>query len=234
LYKPNNIYNADAEVSIQNIEDESIDLVLTDPPYGISRDSGFKSMNRNGIDFGEWDKEFDQVGWLSLVAPKIKKGGSIIIFNSIENFGLIKRELERHGFQSKEFITWVKTNPMPRNRDRLYVTSRETAIWLTKGKGWTFNRISQTYENGFFHHAIVHHKDRIHPTQKPVKLLEEILLIHSNENDLVLDCFCGSGSTAIACANTGRKFICFEKDKRMYELAKERIEQHHTQMFFPL
>jgi DNA modification methylase len=114
---------------------------------------------------------------------------------------------------------------MPRNRDRLYVTSCEFALWATKGKGWTFNRQRDTYENTIFTYPIVGSKERIHPTQKPVKLMEDIIKIHTKENDLILDPFMGSGSTAIAAINTGRKYIGFELDENYYRLSCERIKK---------
>ncbi len=201
------------------------DLILTDPPYNISMANNFRTMKgRNGIDFGEWDKGFDLTGWIPNAISKLKNGGSIIIFNAWRNMGPIASVLEENGCLVKEMIQWQKANPMPRNRDRLYVTTCEFAIWATKGKGWTFNRQRQTYENTVFYYPIVSAKKRIHPTQKPVELLKDLILIHSNPGDIVLDPFMGSGSTAIAAIETGRKFIGFELDGSYYDAACKRIE----------
>lgn len=122
-----------------------------------------------------------------------------------------------------------KTNPMPRNRDRLYVTSCEFAVWAVKGKGWTFNRQRETYENTVFEYPLVSHKERIHPTQKKVELIEDLIKIHSNENDIVLDCFMGSATTAVACLNTNRRFIGFELDSDYFELAMSRVDSKYIQ-----
>lgn len=109
---------------------------------------------------------------------------------------------------------------------RLYVTSCEYAIWATKGKGWTYNRQRETYENCIFEYPVEHHSRRIHPTQKPVELMEDLIKIHTNERDVVLDPFSGSGSTAIACINTNRNYIGFELEKEYYDLANKRIKNH--------
>lgn len=220
----NKIYNMDCLAGMEQLEDGSVDLLLTDPPYNVSMRSNFHTMGRAGVDFGEWDKGFDQKGWLDVALPKIKKGGSVVIFNDWKNIGEMKEVLERHGFVLKELIQWKKTNPMPRNRDRLYVTSCEFAVWAVKGKGWTFNRQRETYENTVFEYPLVSSKGRIHPTQKRLELIEDILKIHSNENDIVLDPFMGSGTTAMACKNNNRNFIGFELEKEYYTKAVERLK----------
>ncbi|MBL4951121.1 site-specific DNA-methyltransferase [Neobacillus sp. YIM B02564] len=207
------------------LPNESVDLVLTDPPYNVSQKSNFHTMGRKGVDFGEWDKEFDLTSWIPLAVSKLKKGGSIIIFNAWRNLGTIGDELEKQGCTIKGMSQWTKTNPMPRNRDRLYVTRYECAVWAVKGKGWTFNRQRDNYEDGIFSYPVVNHKKRIHPTQKPVELLEEIIKIHSNENDIILDCFMGSASTAVASTLQNRKWVGFELEREYYELANKRLEQ---------
>ena len=183
-------------------------------------------MGRAGIDFGKWDKEFDLTSWIKPNLSILKKGGNIIIFNDWKNMSYIKDELEKNKCLIKELIIWHKTNPMPRNRDRLYVTSCEYAIWATKGKGWTYNRQRDTYENAIFEYPIVHSKRRIHPTQKPIELIHDLIKIHSNEQDIIFDPFMGSGTTAIACLNTNRNYIGFENNKEYYKKAQERINTY--------
>jgi DNA modification methylase len=116
---------------------------------------------------------------------------------------------------------------MPRNRDRRYITDFECAIWLVKkGAKWTFNRLDDKYQRPKFVHSIVSGKEKTsHTTQKPVNLMEEIIKIHTNENDIVLDCFAGSGSCGVACMNTGRKFVGIELDNNYFNIAKQRIEE---------
>jgi site-specific DNA-methyltransferase (adenine-specific) len=220
----NRIYQMNCIDGMKLIPDESVDLLLTDPPYNVSQKSNFHTMGRKGVDFGEWDKEFNQQEWLEIACNKVKKGGSAIIFNDYKNIGEMKEVLEKNGFLIKEMLIWKKANPMPRNRDRLYVTSIEVALWAAKGKGWTFNRQRDTYENAIFETPIVNHKKRIHPTQKPIEVISELVKIHSNENDIVLDCFMGSATTAVAAELNNRKWIGFELETEYIELANKRLD----------
>ena len=221
----NIIFNEDCVIGMEKIKDGSIDLLLTDPPYNVSMKSNFHTMGRVGVDFGEWDKGFDQQTWLRVALKKVKKGGSVFIFNDWKNIGEIKEVLEDNGFTLKELIQWKKTNPMPRNRDRLYVTSCEFAIWAVNGKGRTFNRQRDTYENAIFEYPLVPHKGRIHPTQKRLEVIQDIIKIHSNEGDLILDPFMGSATTAVACINTGRSYVGFETDTTYFELSTDRLNK---------
>lgn len=220
----NEILNVDCIEGMSGIADASVDLLLTDPPYNVSMKSNFHTMGRKGVDFGEWDKEFDQQSWLSVACDKVRKGGSAVVFNDYKNIGVMSDILTEKGFVVKEMLIWRKPNPMPRNRDRLYVTSIEVALWAVKGKGWTFNRQRDTYENAIFDYTTVNHRHRIHPTQKPLQLIEDILRIHSNEGDVILDTFMGSGTTAEACVRNNRNFIGFELDAEYAKLARERLE----------
>ena len=183
-------------------------------------------MGRKGIDFGEWDKEVDLFSWLERIPRLLDRNGSVIIFNDWKNVGNIARHCELLGLEIKDFLRWEKTNPMPRNRDRRYITDYECAIWLVKkGAKWTFNRLDEKYQRPKFVHSIVLGKEKTgHTTQKPVSLMTEIIKIHTNENELVLDCFSGSCSTGVACINTNRRFIGIELDKNYFNIAKERME----------
>lgn len=202
-----------------------VDALITDPPYNVSRQSNFHTMGRVGVDFGEWDKNFNQVGWIKPALELVKKGGNIVIFNDWKNMSYIKDALEEEGCLIKEMIMWQKPNPMPRNRDRLYVTSCEFAIWATKGKGWTFNRQRDTYENTIFTYPIVSSKQRIHKTQKPLELMKDIIKIHTNEKDIVLDPFGGSFTTAVACKELNRQFISCDIDEEYVKNGKDRLSQ---------
>src|SRR5690625_3715329 len=98
------ILHGDALNLMSNLKEESVDLVLTDPQYNISKPNNFHTMetgSRN-IDFGDWDGEFDQLTWINMVSPLVKKGGSIVIFNTLENMGDIKDRLESNGFVFKD------------------------------------------------------------------------------------------------------------------------------------
>ena len=214
-------------VKEMKLNDVKADLLLTDPPYCVSRtyQLGFSNMGRSGMDYGEWDYNFDQKKWIRDVACLVKNGGSIIIFNDWKNFSYVAEELERDGFVIKDLLRWEKTNPMPRNVNSRYLSDCEFAIWAVKGKGkWTFNKnpdvpfLKPVYKSG-----VVLGSKRIHPTQKSLQVFEDIIQVHSNEGDLVFDPFSGSGTTALACSKLGRNFIGSEIDKNYFEKAKARL-----------
>lgn len=217
------LYQGDCLERMKEIPDGSVDLVLTDPPYNISRDNNFSTMGRAGIDFGEWDKGADLFSYIKEVSRVLTKDGSFVVFNDWKNLGDIARYAETLDFDTKDMIRLEKSNPMPRNRDRRYITDYECAIWFTKRKAkWTFNRQDLSYQRPKFVCSV---DKGLHPTQKSLKLMQELILIHSNEGDVVLDCFMGSGTTGAAAKNLNRDFIGIEKDEGYFKIAQERIEK---------
>lgn len=231
MLKTNEIYLGDCLEVMKDIDDSSVDAIITDPPYNIARDNNFHTMGRQGIDFGEWDKGFNQTTWIDKGYDVLKNGGTLFIFNDWKNVGEIAKYAENIGFEIKDMVRWEKTNPMPRNRDRRYITDFEVAIWLVKPKDkWTFNRLSDTYDRCKYIYPLTPKSEKVgHTTQKPIALMEEIIKRHTNENDLILDTFIGSGTTAIACINTNRKYIGIEKDETYFNIAKERIENRRNE-----
>lgn len=210
---------------MKEIPDGSVDLVLTDPPYNIARKNNFHTMGRTGIDFGDWDKGFDLFSYIDELPRICSKDANVVIFNDWKNVGEIARYAESKGFVIKDMLRWEKSNPMPRNRDRRFVVDYEVAVWLTMPKGkWVFNRQSETYDRPCFKGSLTPSSEKTeHTTQKPVWLMEKILKTLSNEGDVVLDMFIGSGTTGVACFNTNRNFIGIEMDEKYFDIAKERI-----------
>ena len=148
------------------------------------------------------------------------------MFHSFEQYGMLRDIFSDMEF--KDEIIWEKTNPMPRNRDRRYVSNIETASWYVKPKGkWTFNRQSQNYDSCVFRFPSESGGGftRYHPCQKNLELIKQLILRHSNPNDIVLDPFIGGGTTAIACIATGRSYIGFERDKGYFDISIRRIEE---------
>lgn len=217
---------------MKEIPDKSIDMILCDPPYNISRINNFTTMGRTGIDFGEWDKGFNLTSWIKVAKPLLKKGGNIVIFNDWKNMSYITEELENNGFDIKDLLRWKKTNAMPRNRDRRFISDYEVAVWaVKKGGKWTFNRLSKTYEIPEILCCITPKSEKVnggHTTQKPIYVMEWIIERLSDEGDTILDPFLGSGTTCIASLNKNRKYIGFEKDKEYYDIAKERIMEREN------
>lgn len=224
------LHNCDYKdlVNLMTVEGVKVDLVLTDPPYCVSRTHqlGFSNMGRAGMNYGDWDYNFDQKEWIKVTSPLVRNGGSMIIFNDWKNLSYVVEALIANGFIIKDLIRWEKSNPMPRNIDSRYVMDFEVAIWAVKGKGkWTFNRpegvpyLKPVIRTGM----VPGGKKRIHPTQKHVDVMKSLIEIHSNEDDIVFDPFAGSGTTGLACIYTGRRFIGSEIDKKYYDQASARL-----------
>lgn len=207
---------------MKEIPDGSVDLVLTDPPYNIARDNNFSTMGRAGIDFGEWDKGADLFSYIDEVYRVLNKNGSFIVFNDWKNLGDIVKYAEKLGFVTKDMLRLEKTNPMPRNRDRRYITDYECAIWFTMPKAkWVFNRQDESYQRPKFVHSV---EKGLHPTQKNLKLMEELVKIHSNVGMTVVDPFSGSFTTGVACANLGRVFIGIEVGDDYFDTGVQRMK----------
>lgn len=107
------LHNRDCLKLMKCIPDGSIDLILTDPPYNIARKNNFHTMGRSGIDFGEWDKGFDQLAWLECIPRLLHKDGSVVIFNDWKNIGEIAKRLESLGMTIKDMLRWKKQTPCP-------------------------------------------------------------------------------------------------------------------------
>ncbi|ECP5912228.1 site-specific DNA-methyltransferase [Campylobacter jejuni] len=225
------LFNDDClQIALQFKKENIIfDSIITDPPYNISKENNFHTLKskRQGVDFGEWDKEFDTCEWIEYFAPLVTKNGSMIIFCSYLYLSFIIKKLGICGFITKDILRWEKTNPMPRNVNRRYVQDCEFAIWAVKnGAKWTFNKpIESKYLKPCFKTSLVSGEEKTsHPTQKSLKLMREIIQIHTNENDLICDPFMGSGTMGVASVDLGRKFIGIELDKEYFQIAKDRIQ----------
>lgn len=229
------IHNEDCFDFLKTVNNNSIDLILIDPPYNISRDSNFQKGEETGrdvdrfrisMDFGKWDSEFDHENINTLAKEfyrVLKKGGTLICFYDLWKISYLKESFERAKFKQLRFIEWIKTNPVPINSKINYLTNaREIALLAVKGGKPTFH---SEYDNGIYMFPICQDKGRFHPTQKPLKLIEELVLKHSNEGDLILDCFLGPGTTAVACSKHNRNFIGCEISEEYYIKAKKRIEE---------
>ncbi len=264
------IQNKEGLEYLSGIKKNSIDLVLTDPPYITSSETGmgnlYKQIEENkkkgikyvkteedwnsvkdkytekGMDedkkkenymkygsiygskysvqteYGDWDTKFTMEeldNFIGEYYQKLRKGGTLIIFFDIWKITPLKELMEKHNFKQIRFIEWIKKNPQPLNSKVNYLTNcREIALLGIKGSKPTFN---SKYDNGIYNFPLQGGKNRFHPTQKSLSLFEDLIKKHSNEGDIVLDTFLGSGTTALACKNTNRLFKGCEISKEYYD-----------------
>lgn len=213
----NKIINADCLDILKQLPDKCVDLVLTDPPYGI----GFGTFNRtNKLKNGQRIKadKYKNSDWDSQIPDEdIFKEILRVSKNQIIWGGNYFPCLWVNGCRG--FIFWKKNNPCKNfGAGELAYTS--------------FNENCKCYDYNYFGNIEGEGmaEPKIHPTQKPLAIMEKCLADFSNEGDLVLDCFSGSGTTAIACHNLKRRFICIEKDKDYWQASVKRLEDAQKQL----
>jgi site-specific DNA-methyltransferase (adenine-specific) len=223
---------------LSEINSNSVDLILTDPPYLISKDSNFKNSNENtpdnlakkyniSIDFGDWDKE--ELNWNLLLSEYkriLKIGGTLIIFYDIWKINEIKEIADNLKFKQPRVCSWVKNNPVPINSSSNYLSNAiEYFVTFVKGGKPTFN---SKYDNGVYNYPICHGKERFdHPTQKPLKLIMDLIEKHSNPDDLVIDTFAGTGTVGEACFLLNRKYLLIEKEEKYFNIIKQRLDKEY-------
>ena len=175
-------------------------------------------------DYGDWDKNFT----LELLEKFVKefyrilrKGGTCIIFFDVWKITYLSDIMKRIGFKQLRIIQWIKTNPQPLNSRVNYLTNAlEIAVLGVKVSKPTFN---SQYDNGIYNFPLQGGKHRFHPTQKNQTLFEELIKKHSNEGDLVLDPFLGSGTTLFACQSQKRAFKGCDNSKEYIDKISERL-----------
>ena len=218
---------------LKRMRNNSVDLFLIDPPYEVSRETNFQSGDAKGkdtdrfrvsMDFGEWDFNFNGLDVVIEEAYRVlKENGTLICFYDVWKLTIIKNYFESANFKQIRLIEWIKTNPVPLNSKTNYLTNaREIAVLGVKKGKPTFH---SEYDNGIYMYPICHDKGRFHPTQKPLSLIEDLILKHSNEGDIVVDCFAGSGTTAVASYNQGRQFVGCELSSDYYKKSINRLKE---------
>ena len=217
------LYCDDCLNIMKQIENESIDLIVTDPPYLIK----YKTNRRKNKDHDfcseilNDDNEQLIIDYIRECYRILKNNTAMYMFCNCDKVDFFKQELENAGFKIKNMIIWVKNNWTAGDLKAQFGKQYEIIFLVNKGRKcfngkriidvWMFDRISG--------------KKQLHQNQKPVNLLKQCILKHSDENDIIFDGFMGSGSTGVACIETNRKFIGVELDKKYFEIAKERIEK---------
>ena len=208
---------------MKDIPDKSIDLVVTDPPYKIvqggctnkavrlkgSNQEQLKKgtlFNNNSIKFNEWIPEVYRV---------LKNNSHCYIMSNDRNINELLNVCEKVGFKLLNILVWGKSKHSP---NRYYMKNCEFIVFLRKGKAKNINDMGTKQLL-----LIDNVANKKHPSEKPIKLMEILIKNSSDEKDIVLDPFLGSGTTGVACVNTNRNFIGIELDEKYFNIAKERI-----------
>lgn len=223
MIKINEIYCSDNIDILNNIDDNSIDLILTDPPYNASNSKfNFKQKNYNAID-EEWDKGF-KIDFFDICVDKLKEGSSMLIFCS---YHLLGEYLAKKSIKLQQIIHWIKRNPVP-SFTKTYAPGVEYCLWYVKpGKAYTFNKECRFSYKNIFETNINGWKVTDHPTEKNLSIIKALIETHSNKGDLVLDPFMGSGTTIVGCIQTGRSYIGIDKDMNYYQMADKRRKESY-------
>lgn len=248
MIEVNKIHQGDCLEIMKQIEDKSINLIIVDPPYNISKENNNRDRSKAwnpvmrresklNFDFGEWDnksrEEFLEFtsNWLKECCRILKDGGTIISFFNKEDISYLGWEAKKYGIRTRTIFTWHKTNPTPSFRKVNYLSACEF-LWVgsKEGKTWTFNFKKQSEMHNFFQSANgSSYKETKHPTEKPLSLIRYLIEVHSNKDDLIFDGFIGSGTTAVACKQLGRNFIGIELNKDFIKIAEERLSKLNSE-----
>ncbi len=233
---------------MKDLPDKSIDMIFADPPYNLQLKNELTRPNQSivdGVD-DEWDK-FDSFSnydeytklWLSECKRTLKKDGTIWLIGSYHNIFRVGAILQELGFWILNDIIWIKSNPMPNFKGTRYTNAHETLIWAAKSEKakYTFHYKAMKTYNGDkqmrsdWYIPICTGNERVkvdgkkaHSTQKPEELLQRIILSSSNVDDIILDPFMGSGTTAAVAKKLKRKFIGIEKEQFYVDVANKRLK----------
>lgn len=245
------LINGDSLKILKGIEPKSIDMIFADPPYFLSDDgiscSGGKMVSVNK---GDWDKSISveekhkfNRKWIRLCYQVLKDNGTIWISGTMHNIYSIGMALEQEGFKIINNITWKKLNPPPNISCRYFVHSTETILWAKKdikNAKHKFNyslmrelnsgkQMQDVWESSLTKPS--EKKCGKHPTQKPMEILEKIILSSTDEGDLILDPFNGSGTTGIVANKLNRKYIGIDLEKKYLDITIKRLIKLKEEMY---
>lgn len=224
------IINADCMDILKQLPDNSIDLLVTDPPYkkiqggctnlAVRLCGATKKDLKGGKFFLHNDIEFSE--WIPTCYRVLKEKTHCYIMTDDRNLSDIINIGKECGFKLLNILTWKKTKHAP---NRYYLKNSEFIVMFRKGEAKNINNMG-TYQVLEFANV----ENKIHPAEKPISLIKCLVSNSSNENDIVLDPFCGSGTTAIACHRLKRRFICIEKDPEYWAKSVERLKAEQAQL----
>lgn len=224
---------------LAKIEECSIDLIVTDPPYKITKTSGSATSSSLGHKWTGNIKACDKNAgivndtsfgeWMTLAHRVLRDGAHCYVFTNDKNMTDLLKIAEVSGFRLSNILVWKKQNCTP---NRYYMKNCEFIVFLYKGRAKTINDYSSSQ---FMEYSNVNGKDKLHPTEKPIPLLEKLITNSSEEGQIVLDPFAGSGTTLRAAENTRRNSIGIEVDLQYVNISKQRfIEPSEYQLAIDL
>ena len=217
----NKIYHADCLEFMPNIPDKSIDLLLTDVPYGMN----FQSHRRKDI-YNHIEND-DNLNWLpewcKQVKRIIKDNAHLYIFCSWHNVDIFKEEIEKY-IKIKNILIWVKNNTGMGDLINDYAPKYEMILFCNPNN----KPLNDGRDSNILYFNRTNNVN--HPTEKPIDMMSYLIKKSTKEGDLVLDTFAGSCPVAIACHNLKRNFICIEKDKTYYKQSCERLANAQAQL----
>ena len=223
MLKTNEIYNIDCMEGLKLIDDNSIDLVIIDPPYllNINNVKNLSNMNRYANDLLNLKDGFD-LKVLDLLIQKMKKINIYIYCSKRQVKDLLNYFSNKNC--NHEILTWHKQNPSPLINNNYLPDTEYILFFREKG----VKLYGNYHTKRKYYISLTNKVDKQkykHPTIKPLELIEYHIENSSKEGDLILDCFAGSGTTLVGAINKNRRYIGFEIDKNYYEIAKKRIEE---------
>jgi site-specific DNA-methyltransferase (adenine-specific) len=240
------LYKGDSLSLMNEFPNKSFDMIFADPPYFLSNDGiTCKSGEMVSVNKGIWDKGNSindihsfNCQWLRLCKDKLKDNGTIFISGTYHNIYSIGFALQTLDFKILNDISWFKVNPPPNLSCRFFTHSTEQIIWAKKSSKakhkFNYSLMKEMGDPNPGKQMLSlwritppkkeEKKFGKHPTQKPLKLLERIVLASTDENDVILDPFLGSGTTGVASVLGKRRFVGIDSDESFLNLAKLRIE----------
>ena len=245
------VLSGDCVAAMEQLPASCVDLVFADPPYNLQLQSDLKRPDDSRVDAvdDDWDKfesfkTYDAFtrDWLAACRRVMKPAATIWVIGSYHNIFRVGAIMQDLGFWILNDVIWRKTNPMPNFRGRRFTNAHETMIWATRepnAKGYTFNYEILKAGNEDVQvrsdwtiplctgEERLKGKDgkKLHPTQKPEALLARVLLSSSRLDDLVLDPFCGTGTTGAVAKRLSRRFVGCERDPNYAKAAEKRIAE---------
>jgi len=214
----NKIIQGDCLEEMNNIPDGSIDMILTDPRYGMDYQSNRRTVQKK---FSKFSNDKD-LGWLDNFIEDcfrvLKDNTAIYMFCSWHNIDIFKQSLERH-FKLKNIIVWEKNNHGSGDLKGAYAPKHEFVLYAHKGRSlFREKRIPDVMK-----FDKIHSSKLLHPTEKNIDMLSVFVKNNSDEGQTILDPFAGSGTTGVACQNLNRNYILIEKEPEYIEIIKQRL-----------